>query len=149
LKKPALITGLAGLLVLSAASAASAQATATGTLTLALTATVLSPAIPTSTTIRCTLAAAVTGTNSSFVLVDNILDTAAAIATRSGSTAKCAMTLPYHWTLSGTSDTIILTYTIDALSSTTAAGRTISVYFATIAVPTNGSTTKFTLTGFI
>jgi hypothetical protein len=150
LKKLAL-TGLAGLLMLgaSAVTANSAGTTVTGTFSLALTVTVLSPTISTSTPIRCTLVATVTGAGVTG-LVDNITDGATAAATRTGSTAKCAMTLPYKWTLLGASDTIVLTYNISATSSTTGEGRDISVFIETIPVPSTGTKTKLgPLTAFI
>jgi hypothetical protein len=156
LKKLAL-TGLAGLLMLAGASAAPAQTgvisagtPVSGTFTLALTITVLSPTISTSTPIRCTLVANVTGAGATG-LADSITDSATAGATRTGSTAKCEMTLPYKWTLSGATDTIILSYNISATSSTTGEGRNISVFIKTLtSVPPTGAKTRLgSLTAFI
>jgi hypothetical protein len=81
-----------------------------------------------------------------------ILETAAVAATRSGSTATCAVTIPYSWSLaSGSTDKVSLSYNItapvEATSSTVLPSRSSLVEnFLTISVPGNGTTTTEAVT---
>jgi len=131
------------------ASSAGASTTVTGTFSLQLTVSVLS-GIPASTPIHCTLQASVTGFTTTLppALVDSITDSSVVTATRAGSQATCNVVLPYKWTLFGSKDTVALAYLVNATTST-GVGRVISVYFATIPVPANGTTTKETQIGAI
>jgi hypothetical protein len=122
----------------------------TGTFSLKLTVSVLSPVIPTSTPIHCTLLAGVVGfaTSPPIVELDGITDSSVVAATRSGSKATCTVLLPYKWALFGSNDTVTLTYQVDATSSS-GVGRVISVFIETIPVPASGTTTSLTETGAI
>ena len=80
-----------------------------------------------------------------------VQEEAAALATRSGSTATCTVNIPYSWNLSSASiDKVTLTYSIEApveATATTAFPQRMSTQsLATIAVPTSGTTTTETVT---
>ncbi len=94
-------------------------------------------------------------------LIDNLTsgtpnfidETAGVVATRSGSTATCSVSVPYSWALgTASTDMVTLSYTIQApVEYTTATGalpaRGSSVgNLATIKVPANGATTTETVT---
>jgi hypothetical protein len=89
----------------------------------------------------------ITGGNPNF-----ILEEASALATRSGSTATCTVNIPYSWNLAtGSSDKVMLAYTISAPAEASASASLPSRLsevedFATIAVPTTGTTTTETVT---
>ena len=98
----------------------------------------------------------VTGGSATASLVDVatsnfIEEQAAVLATRSGSTATCTVTIPYSWNLaSASSDKVSLTYSIDAPVEATAntafPERLRSQSVATISVPANGATTNESIT---
>jgi hypothetical protein len=79
---------------------------------------------------------------------------AAVLATRSGSTATCTVTIPYSWNLkSASSDKVTLAYSIDAPVEATATTalpmRLSSQTIGTIAVPAPGATTTETIVATI
>jgi hypothetical protein len=174
--KISIVAGLAGMLMVSAMHGAAAQSgsngvlgvltpsgtfrpvmvrpltsgaaeTVTGKFIMKLTITIAST-IPASTPILCDLDTSTLGQNASYEFVDEIFETASALATRSGSTAVCTVTLPYQWILHLSSDTVSLSYNVTAVGST-GTDRTSSIYYETISVPKNGVTTSFDLTGTI
>ena len=78
-----------------------------------------------------------------------IIETASALATRSGTTATCTVNIPYSWSLAtGTTDNITLGYNLEApveASATTSLpsrGSSMS-NFKTMKVPTTGTTSTF------
>lgn len=87
------------------------------------------------------------------VSLTSTLETASAVATRSGSTATCTVTIPYSWNLSSpTSDKVSLTYSIIAGAATTVnplPARTSEHSFGPISVPANGATTTEPITATI
>ena len=102
-------------------------------------------------------AAAKIGCSASANLVDAgsgnfIEESATAAATRSGTTATCTVTIPYSWKLaSSASDSISLSYTIQAPVEVTSAATTLPNRLSTqslppIKVPANGATTNETIT---
>jgi len=134
--------------ILSAAPVVSAMAaaTVTGKLELKLTVTMVST-IARPIPIQCSLTAYVEGANS-YGQTDNIAETDTVTATRSGSTAVCQLLIPYQWVLYGSGDTVALSYSVTAVDGSSN-GRSSSVSFETIAVPKNGATTSYALTGRI
>jgi hypothetical protein len=95
----------------------------------------------------------------SAITIDNIAsgapniieEEAAVLATRSGTSATCTVTIPYSWNLAtATSDKVTLTYVLSApaeATATTAFPQRLSTQtIATIAVPANGKTTDETVT---
>jgi hypothetical protein len=137
---------LAAILFGTPVANAVAATTVTGELTLKLTVTIAST-IPTSTEILCGLSADVSGESTSGQF-DSIQEYDTVVATRSGATAACQLAIPYQWILYGTGDTVSLSYSVTALNGTSV-GRSNSVSFETIAVPKNGATTSYSLTGRI
>lgn len=127
--------------------------TVTGTLELKLTISVAS-SLPSNATIRCALSATVVGVADG-THTDSIEETAEVPATVSGSTATCKPVIPYEWHLfANTSsalsrDSVSLTYSVTATSSSNPDGRTSAVSFTQIAVPANASTTSFSEAGRI
>ncbi len=106
----------------------------------------VSSTLSTSDVIACGVSSVVLDVASSFEL----LETATVAATRTGSTAKCTVTIPYSWILlSSTSDMVLLSYNI-VVPATTAGSqfpnRTSDHGFANIKVPATGTTTTFNLT---
>jgi hypothetical protein len=85
----------------------------------------------------------------------NTLDEeASSIATRSGSTATCTVTIPYSWNLATPgSDKVILSYTVEAPVNTNditmLRQRMSRQTIGRIPVPPNGSTTNETITATI
>ena len=84
-----------------------------------------------------------------------ISESAAATATRTGSSAKCTVTIPYSWSLATPStDMVFLSYTIIAAnvstsSVTTVALRTAEQSLPSIPVPANETTHTQTITATI
>ncbi len=81
--------------------------------------------------------------------LNSFSETAAALAVRSGSTARCTVNIPYSWNLAtGATDAVTLGYHIQApteITSVTAAlpfRNGIMSDIATIPVPTTGTTTN-------
>jgi hypothetical protein len=110
-------------------------------------------------TVKATIAAtAKIACSVSAEVIDNItaapaviLEEAAALATRSGTTATCTVTIPYSWNLAtATSDKVTLSYVLSAPAEATVTTaypqRLSSQGIATIAVPANGATTNETVT---
>ncbi|MGA8153188.1 MAG: hypothetical protein WB952_19710 [Terriglobales bacterium] len=127
-----------------------AQTTYKGKIVVHFTITLSSP-VGTDSAIACNVNANV------FDAINSINERAAAIATVSGSTAKCTVTIPYSWTLStaGT-DKISLGYVIDAIQSFEIPGssgpsvqvapvRESSQAIGSISVPATGTTTDETV----
>jgi len=137
---------LAGILFTVPVASAIAATTVTGNLTLKLTVTIVST-IATTTAIQCTFSVNVSGASSTGQS-DNIQELDTVPATRSGSTAVCQLAIPYQWILYGTSDTVGLSSSITATNAS-GNGRYSSASFETIAVPKNGATTSYVLTGRI
>jgi hypothetical protein len=134
-------------ILLFVGSMSAATTPTTGTYTINFTLTVASN-IPTTADISCSSELEVTGDK-----VGTIVETAAALATRSGSTATCTVSIPYSWNLeSPTTDKLYVLYTIIAPANTTvvypAPSRTShldSPY--TTGVPATGTTTTVNVTG--
>jgi len=105
----------------------------------------LSSTIPTTTTIGCVAQVSVTGDKS----IPGILEIEGSTATRSGSTATCAVTIPYSWNLVNPStDKVGIVYTIEAPVQGgvyTVPYRQTHENLGTILVPANGATTTFDL----
>jgi hypothetical protein len=83
-----------------------------------------------------------------------ITEEAGVLATKSGTTATCTVTIPYSWNLgSPSSDKVTLTYSIqapvEATASTQFPQRLSTQSIGTIAVPANGATTNETVTATI
>jgi hypothetical protein len=102
----------------------------------------ISSSIPTTETIACDAEALV------FDSLSDIVDTAGIAATRSGSTATCTVTIPYSWSLTSTTDSVLITYTIssppDPFSSSTALPRRFTNHaIAKITAPATGTTTTY------
>ncbi|MBV9302916.1 MAG: hypothetical protein JOY62_04200 [Acidobacteriaceae bacterium] len=119
----------------------------TGTFVFNITITIKS-SIPTSDTIVCT-ATADTDDVSSGRFMD---EEASVAAKRTGNTATCSVTIPYSWPLSSaSSDTVGLSYEVEAFSSTTtgALTRLSTQSLPSIKVPANGATTTETIASTI
>jgi hypothetical protein len=78
----------------------------------------------------------------------DIVEEAAVAATRSGSTAKCTVTIPYSWPLeSASSDSVTLEYFISApTAAPSLPSRTSTQTIGVIKVPATGATTTETIT---
>jgi hypothetical protein len=119
---------------------------ATGKIVTSFTITV-SSAIPLTTPILCYVSASVTDQNTTtFMILNEILDSATVNATRTAGTAKCTVTIPYSWILSDrTTDQVQLGYEISANINTTTPSALINrdslQTFGIIAIPANGATT--------
>jgi len=131
-----------------------AQTTYKGKIVVHFTITLTSP-VGSDSTIACGVNASVfDGTNS-------INEKGGAVATVTGSTAKCTVTIPYSWPLSTAStDKISLSYVIDALQSFEIPGssassvqvapvREASQNIGSINVPATGTTTNETVNATI
>jgi hypothetical protein len=115
-----------------------------GKLVFNFTITVTS-ALPATDTISCTASADVVDAGAGIV----ILEQASTKATRTATTATCAVTIPYSWGLATAStDRMSLTYVING-SGTTAAtalpSRLSSQGLGNFAIPANGTTSTFTV----
>jgi hypothetical protein len=135
--------------VLDADAIAAASTTVGGKIVTAFTINVQS-AIPATAKIGCSVQATVLDV----ATANTIFETATVVATRSGTTATCTVTIPYSWTLgSAATDKVILNYLITApvLASATTAlpSRTSSQGMGQIAVPANGVTTNKTVSATI
>jgi hypothetical protein len=126
-------------------SAAEAS-TLTGTFVVNFTITVKS-AIPATAPITCSVSADLIEASLSGVNI--IVETATVVGTRTGSTAKCTVTIPYSWTvLNLTTAKVSLTYSLSGGKATATAGlvsRSNSGGIASIPVPANGATTTQTV----
>src|SRR5208282_2793357 len=99
---------------------------ATGKIVTNFTITVAS-VLPSTVPITCSVSAGVSDISSTFVLSNEISEQASVIATRTGATAKCSITIPYSWNLSNrNTDKVNLSYTITAFSNSTTAGSVVS-----------------------
>lgn len=101
--------------------------------------------IPTTSVITCYAGATVMSSYYSY-----FQESATVVATRSGSTAKCTVVIPYSWSLataSAAADSVTLIYNIEATSTSTTAGtlvlRSNSSYYSlgSVPIPLNGATT--------
>lgn len=132
-------------ILLFAGSMSAATTPTTGTYTIHFTITIASD-IPTADAISCNSELEVTGDG-----VGTIVESAGALATRSGSTATCTVTIPYSWTLeTPATDKLLVSYFL----LTPANGKTVNPAPvrtshldspATTGVPANGSTTTVTV----
>jgi hypothetical protein len=119
----------------------------TGTIVVNFTITIRS-AIPTTTPILCDLSASVTEISGSGV---NLIEEDAAVAaTRTGSTAKCTVTIPYSWVvLNPVTARLGLAYNLIAAKTTPGTtgllSRASSGIVALIPIPANGGTTTQTV----
>ena len=107
-------------------------------------------AIASTAKIACSVQAVVLDIGSA----NTIIETATVAATRSGTTAKCTVTIPYSWTLTtATTDKVNLSYSIvapvEASATTTLPSRTSSQGMGQIAVPANGAITNKAVTAAI
>jgi hypothetical protein len=119
------------------ASPAAAPIGVSGTIVLKITAVVES-SIGASVPIVCN-ASIYTSDASSF---SNEVDVQQFAATRSGSTATCNISMPYLWTVSSTSDTVFISYSIGSQPDTQT--NIISHQFTnllSITLPKSGATT--------
>ncbi len=119
-----------------------------GTFVVTFTITVKS-AIATSAKISCSVTASLIDAETTNPSI--IEEEAAVVATRSGSTATCTVTIPYSWNLAtGSTDKVTLAYSLVApveATATTAFPQRLSTQdIATISVPANGKTTDETVT---
>lgn len=150
MRKKMLLTVLLSMFVAVAAQSLSAQAT-TGNIVVNFSITV-DASIATTANISCMASADITDGPSTGRNV--IRETAAALATRSGSTATCTVDIPYSWSLTTPStDLIILGFQITAPAeaapgSMTSLPSRVSTQsrFAAIHVPVSGTTTTENLT---
>lgn len=114
----------------------------TGTITVNFTVTIRS-AIPANTPIQCGVSASVTEIAGLGVSITS--ESATMVATRTGNSARCTVTIPYSWLLlNPASAKLSLLYTVSAGRATAAAGlvaRSSSGTIASIPVPATGSTT--------
>ena len=99
--------------------------------------------VPSTYKIGCQVSATVLDVGSG----NTILESAMVVATRSGTTATCTVTIPYSWGLaSAATDKVMLNYLITspvmATATTALPSRTSSQGIGQIAVPANGSTTN-------
>jgi hypothetical protein len=99
----------------------------------------VNPGLATSAKILCSATAAVAEATTAGVFED----TGTVVATRSGATAKCSVTLPYGWNLAKpSSDVVSLSVTVTATTGTAPPiTEAISSQSLSIPVPTSGSTT--------
>jgi hypothetical protein len=116
----------------------------TGTYTIDFTIT-LASTVPTSDEIGCTLELEVTGDK-----VGTIVETAGAVATRSGSTATCSVKIPYSWNLNTpTTDKLYVLYAISSPVNYTTGSplptRASHVNVPATTVPATGSTTTLAI----
>jgi hypothetical protein len=120
------------------------KANNTGTIIVNITITIKS-AIPATSPISCGVSASVTDIDISTGGINIISELATVAATRTGSTAKCTVTIPYSWTvLNSASAKVSLTYNLSMGKATATTGLQVRVSSGTIAnisVPANGSTT--------
>ena len=122
--------------------AAPAIAPTAGKFVLNATITILS-SIPTSETIYCEFGVTAFGDSGA----DFIDSSASAPATRSGSTAKCTVALPYSWPLlTPETDMIDLTFVISTCAACGQPTRFYDQGLPSIKVPPNGTTTTRSVT---
>lgn len=133
------------------APAATAGVTRTGNLSLKLVVQ-LSSTIPQNNPVTCDMTPTVIGNDTTYGLVDFIVERAQIVATKSGSTATCTFVLPYRWTLFAATDYIKFGYTVSATDSggqvrSVQTGGAISFSNTVGGTPvptTNGATTPLT-----
>jgi hypothetical protein len=127
-------------------SSAAAVTPQTGTIVVNFTITIKS-AIPATFPISC--GATATVTEVSIAGVNIISDEADVVATRTGATAKCTVTIPYSWAVQNPATAkVSLNYTLGASKPTATSGFLTRLSVGTIAsipVPANGSTTTQTV----
>jgi len=132
----------------AAEAAAAAATTRAGKLVFSFTITIAS-ALPTTSNILCSASANLIDDGVSLSALRTIIESATVAATRTGSTAKCTVTIPYSWSLvTPTTDAVSLAYVVQATGVTTAAGmvsRDSTQSLGSIAVPLNGATTTHTI----
>jgi hypothetical protein len=121
-------------------SMSAATTPTTGTYTVNFTITIAST-VPTTNEIGCTLQLQVTGDKAG-----TVVETAGAVATRSGSTATCSVAIPYSWNLTTpTTDKLYLTYSVQSPVNYTKGDPLPSRYgrvnVPASTVPATGSTT--------
>jgi hypothetical protein len=118
--------------------------TVTGTLSFTYNIT-LKSGFPDTTAIRCSATASTRDENYSETSI--YYDIKSALATRSGSTATCKVSIPYSWLLANPASTMLsMDYTVTAIpASENGVSRHHMGNLATITVPTNGTTTFRTI----
>jgi hypothetical protein len=119
-------------------------ATMTGTLSFTFNIT-LKSGFPETTAIRCSATASTR--DDGWTETSMYYDTKTALATRSGSTATCKVSIPYSWLLANPGATMLsMDYMVTAIpAAENGVSRHHMGNLATIAVPTNGSTTFKTI----
>ncbi|HEX6899766.1 MAG TPA: hypothetical protein VF789_08635 [Thermoanaerobaculia bacterium] len=125
-----------------------AESINTGTIIVNITITIKS-AIPAASPISCGVSATMADIDISAGSVNVISETATVVATRTGNTAKCTVTIPYSWTvMNSASAKVSLTYNLIGGKATATTGlqvRSSIGPIANIPVPANGSTTTKTV----
>src|SRR5215203_41030 len=122
-------------------SSLAATSPQTGTIVVNFNITIRS-VIPATTPINCSVQASVTEVSLGGVNI--ISDDATVVATRTGSTAKCTVTIPYSWMVSNTATArLSLNYNLIAAkpAATGLLSRSSLDTIASIPVPANGATT--------
>lgn len=118
----------------------------TGTIVVNFTITIKS-AFPATYLVNCGVDATVSDISGAGINI--ISEAGSVVGTRTGSTAKCTVTIPYSWmVLSPSTATLDLRYTVSAGKATATTGillRSSSGGIATIPLPANGSTTTQTV----
>jgi hypothetical protein len=124
-------------------SSLAATSPQTGTIVVNFNITIRS-VIPATTPINCGVEATVTEVSAGGINI--ILDGATVVATRTGSTAKCTVTIPYSWMVSS-SARLGLNYNLIAAkpAATGLLSRSSLGTIASIPVPANGATTTQTV----
>lgn len=127
-------------------SAAAANPT-TGTIVVNLTVTIKST-VPSTSSVNCNVEVDVLDLSSE--TANLIQESATVVATRTGNTAKCTVTIPYSWiVLNPATSTVGINYNVTLANKTTPTtgllSRSSSGGIASIPVPANGSTTTQTV----
>ena len=127
-------------------SAAAANPT-TGTIVVNLTVTIKST-VPSTSSVNCNVEVDVLDLSSE--TANLIQESATVVATRTGNTAKCTVTIPYSWiVLNPATSTVGINYNVTLANKTTPTtgllSRSSSGSIANIPVPANGSTTTQTV----
>lgn len=133
---------LAIVCVLGLASGASAQTPTTGTYVYHFTITLASP-IPATTKIACVGQLEV---NNDSALIGGVIATSTSLATISGTTATCKVSISYAWDL-GSPATDKLTRIVQVIAPpqtvfASASYHGTQIHLGSIAMPANGATTN-------
>jgi hypothetical protein len=148
---PVIAIGTCGVACMSAwaQEASAAPTTQSGTFTIVFAITIKS-LLPTTTPILCNGSLAVFEVDSATgasIYTHN--ESASVVAVRTGSSAKCTITIPYSWLLSiPSSDRVSQTFEVSISSSSTTTGvtsRDSLIGLPPINVPANGATISETI----